>query len=125
MSTGTVIPLYTCTGCFSVLATLKVSWHQAICNLSLNNIYVLWLSLQNANDNKQLSKYNITRCGKHQCQRPCCWHFDGLIDLIYNYDITNKIEWVCILGNEKLFRESRNFDTSNFEKRGVYSVEKH
>jgi hypothetical protein len=32
---------------------------------------------------------------------------------------------ICILGTEKLFRDTQNFDTLKFEKRGVNYVEKH
>ena len=31
----------------------------------------------------------------------------------------NEYIWICILGTEKLLRETRNLDTSKFEIRGV------
>jgi len=33
--------------------------------------------------------------------------------------------WIYILGTEKLLRDTRNFDASTFEIRGVNQVEKH
>jgi len=42
-----------------------------------------------------------------------------LDDLIDNFDIATLFEWICILGTEKLLRDTRNVDTSKFEIRGV------